>query len=150
MGKALKGEAIEVLSGEELLHYIRARGFRVYAKDPQTVSVGPRECLTDGLRALIREHKQELLEALREEARPSPVEAAEVAAVKMSSPRFGELWLVADERVLEDNPDIEASGLPVVFFEEVAVLEGLKDHPNEIRAFLELKRCFPRGRTVLR
>jgi hypothetical protein len=100
------------------------------------------------MKDLLQLAKQRLQEIEAEEAQADVVEHGNVAAVLLESPVFGLVWLVADTQALDEHPDIEVSGHPVLFFEDVEVLKRLRGHEADLRRFLEAKRAFPRARVV--
>ena len=82
-------------------------------------------------RAFLERMRGALVEEVREEA----------AAVRISSPTFGDVWLARDEAVAEGlRKEREALGrpLPVLTFDEVTHLRG--KCPETLRAILEAKR----------
>lgn len=78
---------------------------------------------------------------------PPDLTAGEISAVRIDSRLFGEsIWLVRDADALAENPDIEESGLPVLFFDEV---EHLRSHDAEqIKVICTVKRVFPTSRIL--
>jgi hypothetical protein len=69
-----------------------------------------------------------------------------VAAVLLRGTCWGELWLVADDDVLADHPDIAAAGLPVVCFVELPHLQRLD--AASLRALGIVKRTSPTARVL--
>lgn len=58
--------------GRDILAALRDRGLRVHLGDDGRPRVGPRELVGDADLALLREHRDEVLAALRAEAAPVP------------------------------------------------------------------------------
>jgi hypothetical protein len=136
-------------TGREIVAWLRERGLELTPDfDRNGLLVGPTRLIDEATAELIRTHKAQILEALAEEAQADVVEHGNVAAVLLESPVFGLVWLVADTRALDEHPDIEVSGHPVLFFEDVEVLKRLRGHEEDLRRFLEAKRAFPRARVV--
>lgn len=136
-------------TGREIVAWLRERGLELTPDfDRNGLLVGPTRLIDEATAELIRTHKAQILEALAEEAQADVVEHGNVAAVLLESPVFGLVWLVADTQALDEHPDIEVSGHPVLFFEDVEVLKRLRGHEEDLRRFLEAKRAFPRARVV--
>lgn len=137
-------------TGREIVARLRERGLELTPDfDRNGLLVGPTRLIDEATAELIRTHKAQILEALAEEAQADDVvEHGNVAAVLLESPVFGLVWLVADTQALDEHPDIEVSGHPVLFFEDVEVLKRLRGHKEDLRRFLEAKRAFPRARVV--
>ena len=70
--------------------------------------------------------------------------AAGELAVKLCNTIIGDVWLVADAHTLAEHPDIEASGLPVFFFDEVERLRGKS--VEALQAIGKIKSVFPTSR----
>ncbi len=136
-------------TGREIVARLRERGLELTPDfQDNSLLVSPARLIDEATAELIRTHKAQILEALAEEAQADVVEHGNVAAVLLESPVFGLVWLVADEQALDEHPDIEVSGHPVLFFEDVEVLKRLRGHKEDLRRFLEAKRAFPRARVV--
>lgn len=136
-------------TGREIVAWLREQGLELTPDfDRNGLLVGPTRLIDEATAELIRTHKAQILEALAEEAQADVVEHGNVAAVLLESPVFGLVWLVADTQALDEHPDIEVSGHPVLFFEDVEVLKRLRGHEEDLRRFLEAKRAFPRARVV--
>lgn len=136
-------------TGREIVARLRERGLELTPDfQDNSLLVGPTRLIDEATAELIRTHKAQILEALAEEAQADVVEHGNVAAVLLESPVFGLVWLVADTQALDEHPDIEVSGHPVLFFEDVEVLKRLRGHEADLRRFLEAKRAFPRARVV--
>ena len=58
----------------------------------------------------------------------------------------GDLWLIADDDVLAEQPDIVRSGLPLVRFSELEHLQRLD--AASLLALGVVKRTFPRARVL--
>ena len=107
----------------------------------------PRGTVTAELRETISAHKPELLELLKA-AQIAPDEGqilearSDLAAVRISSPEFGEVWLARDDRVAAEL-NAEGADLPVLTFAEIPKLRGKS--PEMLRAVLECRRAFPGG-----
>lgn len=69
-----------------------------------------------------------------------------VAAVLLRGTCWGDLWLIADDDVLGDHPDIATGGLPVVRFAELPHLQRLD--AASLQALGLLKRTFPTARVL--
>lgn len=69
-----------------------------------------------------------------------------LAAVLLRGTCWGEVWLVADDEVLADHPDIFADGLPVVRFAELPHLQRLD--AASLQALGIVKRTFPTARVL--
>lgn len=63
------------MGAPDLLHALQSQGLRVWAKGDRLL-VAPKERITDETRALIREHKAELLQALSTDPLPDPAAEA--------------------------------------------------------------------------
>lgn len=74
------------------------------------------------------------------------LEAGAPAAVLLRGTCWGEVWLIADDDVLDDHPDIATAGLPVVRFAELPHLERLDAAAR--RALGLVKRSFPTARVL--
>jgi len=74
------------------------------------------------------------------------LDAGNPAAVLLCATIWGDIWLVADDDVLTEHPDIEASGLPVIRFDEVPRLSKLDG--SGLRALGLVKRAFPTARVL--
>jgi hypothetical protein len=136
-------------TGREIVAWLRERGLELTPDfQDNSLLVSPTRLIDEATAELIRTHKAQILEALAEEAQADVVEHGNVAAVLLESPVFGLVWLVADTQALDEHPDIEVSGHPVLFFEDVEVLKRLRGHEEDLRRFLEAKRAFPRARVV--
>jgi hypothetical protein len=136
-------------TGREIVAWLRERGLELTPDfDRNGLLVGPTRLIDEATAELIRTHKAQILEALAEEAQADVVEHGNVAAVLLESPVFGLVWLVADTQALDEHPDIEVSGHPVLFFEDVEVLKRLRGHEEDLRRFLGAKRAVPRARVV--
>ncbi len=136
-------------TGREIVARLRERGLELTPDfQDNSLLVGPTRLIDEATAELIRTHKAQILEALAEEAQADVVEHGNVAAVLLESPVFGLVWLVADTQALDEHPDIEVSGHPVLCFEDVEVLKRLRGHEEDLRRFLEAKRAFPRARVV--
>jgi len=138
-----------MLTGREIVEWLRQRGLEVTPDfQDNSLLVGPARLVDEATAKLIRTHKAQILEALAEEAQADVLEHGNIAAVLLESPVFGLVWLVSDEQALDENPDIETSGLPVLFFADVEALKRLRGHEQDLKRFLEAKRVFPRARVV--
>ncbi len=131
----------------EILEEIQRRGATVQPLEGGRLGVSPRSALDDGLRAAIREHKLELLAALREPVEDEGLDGAlleartDWGAVRLGTP-YGEVWLARTTEVA-DGLVAEGTHLPVLLPEDVAALRGKGD--EAIRAVLEVRRVFPGG-----
>ncbi len=91
----------------------------------------PNGVLTRPVRAQLAASKAEIVSALVPDAATTlagaPITDAQFKAVKVSSPRFGEVWLACDDSAAtEIETDLEAEGsrIPVLTFAEVFKLRG--------------------------
>lgn len=73
-------------------------------------------------------------------------DTGELTAVKLTRTVMGDVWLVADDDALAENPSIIRSGLPVFFFDEVERLRGKT--PEELKAIGMVKATFPTSRVL--
>lgn len=69
-----------------------------------------------------------------------------LAAVLLRAMCWGDVWLIADDDVVADHPDIETSGLPVVRCAALPNLERLD--AESLRALDIVKRSFPTARVL--
>ena len=101
------------------------------------------------MKAALIAHKPELVDLLaarRKAAAQDIGEACAPAAVLLSGTLMGDVWLIADDEVLIEHPDIEASRLPTFTFSEVPYLARLDD--AALAAVSACKRAFPTGRIL--
>jgi len=132
---------------------LRARGIRVESPSPGRLRlVVPAGALEpDELKAL-RARKAELLAALQAEQAgagnlteaPLLEARAQVGAVLVASPRYGEAWLVVDPCMRPELAAEEArrhDPRPVLLAQDVARLQGKPE--KVIQAALEAARAFP-------
>jgi hypothetical protein len=68
----------------------------------------------------------------------------QMAAVMLTNTAIGNVWMVANEDALAENPDIPA--LPVFSFSEVEMVRGKT--PAELTAIGVVKATFPTGRVL--
>lgn len=74
-------------------------------------------------------------------------DSGSVAAVLLHSTLLDHgVWLVADDAALIEYPDIEASGFPIFFFDEVNCLRGKS--VERLRQVSMVKLAFPGARMV--
>ena len=86
------------MAAPDLLHALQDRGLKLWAEGDRLL-VAPKERITDEARALIREHKPELLVALTSEAPPDPAAEArrqKVFAMLAERPEIGRAYVVED------------------------------------------------------
>jgi len=86
------------------------------------------------------------LSQCRSVAKAETIESGAPVAVLLRGSVWGDLWLVADDDVLAEHPDILGSGLPVVRFAELPHLQRLD--AASLQALGIVKRTFPTS-TVL-
>lgn len=83
------------MSAPEILSLLAAHGLTVRPRSDGNLEVWPRSALTDELRALIKAHKAELLEALAGDALPDPAaEARRQRVLAMLAERPGARYAV--------------------------------------------------------
>jgi hypothetical protein len=139
-----------VVTAKALLEDLRGRGARITASGGRLRVDAPRGVLSRQLQEEIRGRKSEILRLIGghreptavEEIADGPVAASreEVAAVRIRSSKFGDVWLAHDrETVLRIAA--EGHGLPVLTVDEVLQLRG-KDRAL-IQAILDVKAVFP-------
>ncbi|MGD0950043.1 MAG: hypothetical protein ABSA52_21780 [Candidatus Binatia bacterium] len=146
------------MTAQTLLEALTARGVQLIL-DGSGIVAKPASRLTDADRQAIRACKAELRRLLEQGAAPEAtrpanvahnadlLDASDPAAVLLHSSVLNHaVWLVADAAVLTEHPDIEASGFPVFFFDEVERLRALT--PDELRQLCMVKAAFPGARMV--
>ena len=74
------------------------------------------------------------------------VESGEPVAVLLRATCWGDLWLIADDDVLSEHPDIADAGLPVVRFAELPHLQRLD--AVSLQTLGLVKRTFPTARVL--
>lgn len=77
---------------------------------------------------------------------PSEVRSICAVLVHASVLAGAPIWLVADQGVLDEHPDITASGAGVFFFDEIEQLRGRP--ADELRALCATKAVFPAARIL--
>jgi len=142
------------MHAQELLHTLEARGARLRVAEGGRLGIQPASALTDELRAEVRANRDALVEALR----PQPAQASvsdltdapaiavreQIGAVLIRSPRFGEVWVVLEGRMLwELLAEEQARPVPrlVLRGDQIARLKGKSD--DAIRAVLNTLAVFP-------
>ena len=143
------------MTAEALLQELWSRGVRLTPEGDRIRYCAPRGALTPELRARLSEHRGEVLSVLQGQREPLKSAPAlevrqQIGAVRIASPRYGEVWLALDpclagqlraEESRRDDPR------PVLTTADLAHLEGRP--PALVEALLNTFAAFP-GAQVLK
>jgi hypothetical protein len=126
--------------------------------DGEHLRVRPAKALDPGLLAKLKAHRDEVLDELRRGERGSAAQTTDgsfvdaeeqIAAVRLRSATFGDVWLARDDRVAEELvAELEEADqcIPVFTFEEAPLLRGKSE--RMLRALLTAKAALPGSRLL--
>ena len=136
------------MNAARLLSDLRGSGAEVCLVGERLVVRVPRGSASADLKRTIAAHKQGLVALLagRDALEEAPVADVELAAYRLRTRRFGDVWLVSDAYADGFCESGLTVGLPVITFSEIVRLRGKS--VRAIRAVLEMKRAFPEARVL--
>jgi hypothetical protein len=136
------------LSATVLIDELRSRGIELEPAGNHIRFRGPVGALSEELRGRLSAEKNAVLdELLRTEHLVEPAEQA--CALLLSSPTFGHVWLVPNDRGSEElaqKLEDENQSIPIITYHEAERLRGKS--PVMLRALLATKAAFPLSKVL--
>jgi hypothetical protein len=142
------------VTAEALLHELHNRGVQLFPEGDRIRYRAPRGALTPELKARLSEQKGEVLSVLQRqgellESAPALEVRQQIGAVRIASPRFGEVWLCLDPCLagqLRAEESQRTDPRPVLTTADLAHLECKP--PQMVEAILNTLTAFPGARVL--